>query len=265
MNSPTLFETQRITVDTAVLPAYTPVPGYGVLPVNGFVIHAAEPIVIDTGLAAVSAQFIDALRKEIDLNDLRWIWLTHTDPDHIGALDALLEAAPNARIVTPYLGMGKLGLTRNLAPERYYLLNPGQALNLGDRSLFAVTMPSFDAPETIGAFDGKTNILFSSDCFGAVLPAPEQFANDIDAGTLRDGVVTWTTVDAPWLSLVDKASFGRTLKQIADLKPSHILGSHLPPANDMLQTLLRHLVSARTAPPFVGPDQAALMAMLSAA
>jgi flavorubredoxin len=40
--------------------------------------------------------------------DVRWIWLTHPDRDHTGALFDLLEAAPQARLVTTFLGAGIL-------------------------------------------------------------------------------------------------------------------------------------------------------------
>jgi hypothetical protein len=40
----------RVQPDISVLRDYLEVPGLGFLPVNAFVIHAAQPVVIDTGL-----------------------------------------------------------------------------------------------------------------------------------------------------------------------------------------------------------------------
>jgi hypothetical protein len=37
-----------------------------------------------------------------------------------------------------------------------------------------------------------------------------------------------------------------------------VLGSHLPPATSMNDTLIDCVIAAREAPTFVGPDQAAL-------
>jgi glyoxylase-like metal-dependent hydrolase (beta-lactamase superfamily II) len=73
----------------------------------------------------------------IDPADLRWIWITHMDFDHIGNLAAVLELAPQARVVTNYLGMGKMGLI-GLPQDRAWLLNPGQSLDVGDRRLHAL-------------------------------------------------------------------------------------------------------------------------------
>jgi glyoxylase-like metal-dependent hydrolase (beta-lactamase superfamily II) len=264
MENPTFLDDQAFADGTTVLRSWMPIPGLGVLPVNAFLIKAAEPVLIDTGLAALHDEFMDHLRELIDLRDLRWIWLTHTDADHVGNLASVLAEAPKARVVTTFLGMGKLGLL-GLPVERCFLLNPGQRLTVGDRELLAVTPPSFDAPETTGLFDGRSEFLYSADCFGAMLDRPYDVAADVPADALEAGLVTWAGVDAPWLRLVDARLFDRTAADICGLRPRAVLGSHLPPAMDMLDPLLGHLRAARDAPAFTGPDQAALEQMMAGA
>lgn len=262
MNTATMFETRRVAPDTDALCAYMPVPGFGVLPVNAYVIHGPEPVLVDTGLAALRGEFLAALAAVLDPADLRWIWITHMDADHVGNLQAVLDRAPAARVVTTYLGMGKMGLL-GLPVERAWLLNPGQSLESGGRRLEAVVPPTFDAPETTGVYDAASGALFSADCFGALMPEPAETAAAVDAGTLRDGMVTWATVDAPWLSLVEPGRMRGVAERVRRRDVEVILGSHLPPARGMTDTLLAHLDAARTAPPFEGPDQAALEAMMA--
>jgi hypothetical protein len=256
---------RRVAPDTESLTTHLPLPGLGLLAVNAFVIRAAEPVVVDAGIVAQRDAFLEGLREAIDLEDVRWIWLTHTDADHTGCLDELLAAAPRARLVTTYLGMGKLGLRAPVPPERVYLLNPGQSLEVGDRSLLAVRPPSFDAPETTGLFDSRTRALFSADCFGALLAEPAESAADIAASDLGEGLVTWAGVDAPWLGSVTDGAFSQGVEGVLGLDPSTVLSSHLPPAPGMARTLVGWLERARSAEPFVGPDQQALRAMLEAA
>lgn len=262
MNNPTMFDTHRAAPDTDALCAYMPIPGYGVLPVNAYVIHGPEPVLVDTGLSALRDDFLHALSTVIDPAGLRWVWITHMDADHVGNLQAVLDRAPAAKVVTTYLGMGKMGLL-NLPVDRAYLLNPGQSLEIGDNRIEAVVPPSYDAPETTGLFDTRSRALFSADCFGALMPEPAESAAAIEAGTLRDGMVAWATVDAPWLSLVENAGMRAATGGIRRLDPEIILGSHLPPAQGMTNTLLDHLDAARTAPRFEGPDQAALERMMT--
>ena len=72
-----------------VLTADVEIPGLGHLSINSYLVHREEPILVDTGSIAQSDEFDEALRSVIDVADLRWIWLTHTDFDHIGLLHAI--------------------------------------------------------------------------------------------------------------------------------------------------------------------------------
>lgn len=244
MDHPVMFEPRHVAPDTHLLPAYLPVPRAGVLPVNAFVITAREPVLIDTGLLALREDFLRALASVIAPEELRWIWLTHMDPDHLGNLAPLLAAAPAARLVTNFLGMGKLGLLGHPV-ERVRMISAGETLDAGDRRLLAHAPPVFDAPETLTVFDSRTETLFSADAFGALLTEPAETAAAIAPEALRQGMVTWAHVDAPWLPSVRAGAFDEALDGIRRLRPATVLGSHLPPAAGMSEALLAHLGAAR--------------------
>ncbi len=97
-----------------VLTTNFPVPGLGLVPINAFVLHGSEPVLVDTGTVLQSEEFMPALRSVIDPSDLRWIWLTHTDPDHIGSLHQLLAENPRLTVITTFLGVGIMGLSAPL-------------------------------------------------------------------------------------------------------------------------------------------------------
>ena len=263
MNEPTLLDPRTVAEDTTAINAWFPLPGLGILPINAFIVRAQQPVLVDTGLAMMGEAFRDQLYNLIDPAEIRWIWITHTDADHLGNLKDILESAPNARIVTSYMGMGKMGLL-GVPLDRVYLINPGQELDVGDRKLLAVAPPTYDAPETCGLYDARQSTLFSADSFGAILQEPAETAEAINADALREGCITWSTIDAPWLNQVDRDKFGAHLSSIRDLGASTILGSHLPPARGINDQLLSYLMDATHAPRFAGPDQAALEAMMAA-
>jgi flavorubredoxin len=147
--------------------------------------------------------------------------------------------------------------------DRVYLLNPGQKITVGDRTLTAFKPPAFDNPSTTGFYDDRSGILFSSDCFGALLSEVPQNAADLSDKDLREGQVFWATLDSPWLQKVDPAAFARELDEIRRMAPRMVLSSHLPAASgDMTERLLASLAAAPKAQPFVGPDQAQLEQML---
>jgi flavorubredoxin len=263
MDKPTMFEPYKAAADIDVVPSYFPIPGLGILPVNAFVLKAAQPVLVDTGLVPLSEEFMEKLSSVIDPADLRWLWLTHTDQDHIGSLWRVLEAAPKLRIITTYLGVGKMSLFAPLPMDRIYLLNPGQSIDVGDRILTAVKPPLYDAPETTGFFDPKTTTFFSSDCFGALMSEPAMEVAEMELKNLREGMVFWATVDGPWLNKVDRILFAKNIDNIRKLSPKLICSAHLPLAREMTEELLENLRAAPEAQPFVGPDQKAFEAMLA--
>jgi glyoxylase-like metal-dependent hydrolase (beta-lactamase superfamily II) len=252
--------------DVHVLPTLFPVPGLGFVPVNAFVLRAAQPVLVDTGLIPEQEAFMAALRAVIEPRELRWLWLTHVDPDHVGSLQRLLDEAPALRVVGNFITAGKLGLLALRLPlERLFLVNPGQTVDAGDRKLRAIRPPTFDAPETMGFLDESSGTLFSSDCFGAVLAGPARLATDLPPDELMRRQVLWATVDAPWLHSVDRSLFFRSLDLVRGLAPPLVLSSHLPPAERMTDRLIESLAAAVDAQPFCGPDDAALRAMLASA
>ena len=245
--------------DAATLPVLN-----GTVVVNAFVLHGREPILVDTGIVSRSAEFLTALRTAIDPADLRWIWLTHTDFDHIGALSVLLAENPALRVVTTFLGMGVMGLAAPLPMDRVTLVNPGESLTVDGRRLTAFRPPVFDNPVTTGFHDDRSGALFTSDCFGALLSEVPERASDLSADTLHQGQVRWATIDSPWVHRVDRTAFAQELDAVRRMAPRMLLSSHLPPADGaIVDRMLGSLEAAPTAEPFVGPGQATFEHMLA--
>ena len=179
-------------------------------------------MLVDTGLPASREEFLHHLWTACDPAELRWIWLTHPDRDHTGSLAHILEAAPQARLVTTFLGLGILSIEHAIPPQRVFLLNPGQSLTVGDRSLHAFRPPLYDSPATTGLIDNHTGTCFSSDCFGG--PMPDQhlaLADDVGAVSPTDLLAAqrlWATVDSPWIADVDRRTYAATLADLACIR-----------------------------------------------
>ncbi len=261
------MHTFRVHADVTVLNDHLPIPGVGVLPVNAFVLHAQEPVVIDTGLGLPDRDFVETLRTIMDPAEVRWIWLTHPDRDHTGGLFNLLEAAPQARLITTFIGAGIMGTERPLPLDRLYLLNPGEKLDVGDRTLHAFRPALFDNPATVGFYDDRSHVCFSSDCFGAPLAtvdlATGEDVRNVPEADLRAAQFLWATIDSPWVHTADQARYQKTVDAMHAIDPEVILSTHLPPAIDLGTQLFEMLSLAPSANPFVGPDQQALEAMLA--
>src|SRR4030042_3316790 len=143
-----------------VLPAHFPIPGAGFLPVNAFVIKAREPVLVDTGMGIDSEEFMKALESIIDPQDLKWVWITHDDADHIGNIQKVLEASPMARLAANALSVLRMSTAWSVPMHRVYWLNPGDRIRVGDRELTAIRPPLFDNPTPSGLYDDKSEAFF---------------------------------------------------------------------------------------------------------
>jgi SagB-type dehydrogenase family enzyme len=86
----------RITPDTWLIPNLPPpVPGLPAGQLDGD--PRQEPIVVDTGRPHPHRQLVPQVFSLVDPEDIRWIYLSHDDGDHMGSLHRLLELAPTPR------------------------------------------------------------------------------------------------------------------------------------------------------------------------
>ncbi|RJQ53314.1 MAG: MBL fold metallo-hydrolase [Desulfobacteraceae bacterium] len=253
----------QLTPDIEILPAYFQIPGAGFLAVNAFVIKAKEPVLVDTGMGIESEAFMKALESVIDPQDIRWVWLTHDDADHTGSIQKILEAAPKARLAANALAVMRMSTAWPVPMDRVYWLNPGESIRAGDRVLTAVRPPLFDNPTTIGAYDNKSGVFFSADCFGAIIPSPSQSIDHIVEGDLAQYMIHWASGDNPWVHMVEPGIFSRSLDKIRKISPKMILSAHLPPMSGRAERLLDFLAAVPASTPFVAPNQMALDQILA--
>jgi hypothetical protein len=168
--------------------------------------------------------------------------------------------------VTTFIGLGIMSCEWAIPLDRVFLLNAGQVLDVGDRRLRAFRPPLFDNPATTGFLDDRSGALFSSDCFGAPMPSAE-LATSADVRAVGDGVrdlqLLWASVDSPWIHQVDPARFRATVDPIRAMTASAVFSTHLPPVPQPDDRLFDTVLLAPQTAPFVGPDQAALEALLA--
>jgi hypothetical protein len=133
--------------------------------------------------------------------------------------------------------------------------------------LTAFRPPLFDSPATVGFYDEKSRTCFSSDCFGGPMPtaalASTTDVRDAGAEDLRAAQLLWAAVDSPWVHHVRGQGYSDSVQALNAFAGDTVLSTHLPPAIGIRDQLLGMLLAAPDAPPFMGPDQAALEQMLA--
>lgn len=259
----------KASEDVYVLPSYlrvpdVPAPGFGLLVVNSYLIKAREPILIDTGMPIVKEEFLETLWSLIDPKDLNWILLTHDDGDHTGALTEVLEAAPQARVVTQFVGLARLETRHHLPVDRFEIRNPGDTLTVSGRELAIIRPPLFDSPATSAYFDVQSGVLFCADSFGAIIPELAENVGDVPESAYKEGFSIFNRLNHPWFELVDQSKFEASIEAIRRLQPKALASCHSPLAQGaQVETHLKAMASLPAQGPLDLPDQAALEGILA--
>jgi flavorubredoxin len=256
----TRFEPTRVAPDTFLIHDHQ---GEGEAPVsvglNSLVIRAAEPVVVDTGMAENREQYLADVFSVVEPTDIRWVFISHDDVDHTGNVTALMEAAPNATLIINWFMAERMGASLEVPPTRWRWVGDGESFDVGDRRLHAVRPPVFDSPTTRGLYDAKTGVYWASDAFATPMPTPVRSVAELDDAAWTEGMHTFDQYVAAWLPMVDDAKFQRTVDRIEALSSTAIVGCHTPVIGSAhvaaALATTRRSPSATVAPQ---PDQAVL-------
>jgi flavorubredoxin len=240
-----------------------PAAHLGYLPVNFYLIHGREPVLVDTGVPIERDELLPTLESLLDPADIKWIFLTHDDNDHAGNLELVMHAAPLARLVIPFLGLARMADSHVFPPERLLLINPGQSFQAGDRELTVFRPPIWDSPATHCLYDPKSDTFFSSDSLGALIPHPGEELADVLPADYAYGFTLFAGALCPWLHMVDQNKFCQHLEHLRKLNPHTLLSSHGLIAQGMTDMLLEMLLTVPEMEVFVGPDQQQMMAIMA--
>jgi flavorubredoxin len=228
---------------------------------NAAVIRADQPVLVDTGSRHNRAQWLRDVFGLLDPSELRWVFVSHADPDHTGNLEAVLEACPNARLVCHPLLAESVPSIVSADALHWADASSGVAttFNAGDREMVVIRPPWYDTPSTMGLLDTKTGAYWSADAFFCLVPGGEAVDNlprdvsELDGDQWSQSMAVAASGVAPWLTLVDDDRFADEVQRVADLDISVILPAHSPAISgnavaDTLADLPKQPAKCRTAP-----------------
>jgi flavorubredoxin len=220
----------RIADDTWVIHSLQPALGEPLFVyLNSMVIRGAEPMIVDTGTIANRERWLDDVFTLVEPEDVRWIFLSHDDVDHTGNLDETLSACPNAQLVCNWAMVERHTNCFAFPLDRCRWVGDGEALDIGDRTLFALRPPVFDSPTTRGLFDPTTGVYWAVDSFATPLPDPKMAIADLDPEFWQFGLMLFALgAVSPWLSMVDETKYSRFVDRVQGLDITTIACCHSP-------------------------------------
>ncbi|HEY60419.1 MAG TPA: FprA family A-type flavoprotein [Anaerolineae bacterium] len=132
---------------------------------NSYLIKDEKITLIDLCKDMMSDELIGNIRQLIDPTQISYLIVNHMEPDHSGAIKALLNAAPQLTII----GSQK---TRKMLDDHFGITEgiqtvaDGDTLSLGKHTLLFLSTPMVHWPETMMTFESSTKTLFPCDGFG---------------------------------------------------------------------------------------------------
>jgi len=195
---------------------------------NSMVIRAKEPVIVDTGTAVNRTHWFADICSIVDPSDVRWIFLSHDDHDHVGNLVELLELAPQATVVTTWFMQHRLEGDLSIPLDRVRWINDGDTFDVGDRTLVALRPPLYDSPTTRGLWDPVSGVYWAADSFALPMVDVVDDACELDPNFRAETVPFANFTNSPWVSLAAMDSFGREVDRIADLQPAVVASGHAP-------------------------------------
>lgn len=133
---------------------------------NSYLVKGGKTAVIDTVKSSFCDEFLENIRTLTPFEDIDYIVVNHVEPDHSGSLEALLEKAPQARVVCSKVAAGFIGEILN-RPIELKVVGTGDELDLGNRTLRFINAPFLHWPETMFTYLPEEKVLFPCDFFGS--------------------------------------------------------------------------------------------------
>jgi len=148
---------------------------------NSFVVQGDQTALIDTSHEKFGSLYLDALKATIDPSQIDYLIVSHTEPDHSGLVEVVLELAPQAVVVGSKVGLQFLdGFVHR--PFERQTVKSGDRLDLGQGHVLEfVNAPNLHWPDTMLTYDWKTQVLFTCDVFGMHYCSESLYDRDLQA------------------------------------------------------------------------------------
>ena len=146
------------------------------LSVNQYlIIQNGAGVLIDPGSEAIFDELYEAVAQHIEIEDIKYIFFSHQDPDVSGSI-AQWSLASQARFIMSGLwirfmshyGFMEIGRIINL-PDH------GAKLNFGNDFLKFVPAHFLHSPGNFSLYDSRSKIVFSGDIGAAIVESPQGY------------------------------------------------------------------------------------------
>ncbi len=187
---------------------------------NSYLIIDEKVALVDTVKKGFEDEWLSRIQSIISPEKIDYIILNHFELDHSANLMTILEKAPNAKIVISKNAQLFLKGTFNHDFDNVILVNDGDEISLGKKTIKFFKAPFMHWPDTLFNYLVEDEMIITSDAFGAHV-CDKRIFNDLTDDYIHDFEYYYHVIMSPFKSFVLAA-----LDKIKDLKISIICPSH---------------------------------------
>ncbi|MGI8386475.1 FprA family A-type flavoprotein [Robertmurraya sp. P23] len=216
---------------------------------NAYLLKTAKPTVIDTVDMQFGREFVEYLSELINPEEIQYIIINHTEPDHSGGLAALASRAPHATIVCTAPAVNELKEMYKLHSRNFLVVKDGDTLDIGGKTLKFKETPYLHTEETMITYCIEDKVLYPCDIFSTHVASNTLFADEAGFDITEDFIGYYNAIIHPHRRYV------RTLIEALDdldvkmIAPSHgyILRKDIQKYIDLYATLSADTVDDKKA------------------
>ena len=134
---------------------------------NSYVLKAGDKtILFETAKAKFFEDYVEKLKEIVDVHSIDYLVVSHTEPDHAGSVEKLLDLSPQMKILATGCAIGFLKEIVN----RDFVSIPvkdHQRMEIGNKTLQFLIVPNLHWPDTMYTFIEEEQILVTCDSFGS--------------------------------------------------------------------------------------------------
>lgn len=171
-----------------------------------YLLRGKQNILIDTVPDRAAEAYIQDIESVLPVSQIDALILNHSEEDHSGALQAVLDRHPQLPIYCTPATKERLQPTYPEADFR--VVQHGESLTLGDYTFQFIHTPGLHWPDNMVTWLASEKILFSNDLFGQYLAEEPP----VDAGSSKEAILKGAE---PYLN----GSLPRPLKAIKPSSP----------------------------------------------
>ena len=189
---------------------------------NAYFIEGREiNVLIDTVEEHYGEKLLENL-NELGVDRIDYIISNHSEQDHSGSIPDVLKRYPEAKVLTTAKGKDMLEKLLHLDSSKVEVVEDGDTLSLGDRTLRFIETPWVHWPETMSTYLVEDQILFSCDFFGSHFATSDLFVEDKDE-VYKAAKRYYAQIMMPFRKIITK-----NLDKVEELELAMIAPSHGP-------------------------------------